>query len=306
MYDIFVSHASEDKDEMARPLAERLRASGLNVWYDEFSLRLGDSLRESIDKGLASSRYGLVILSHSFFAKKWPQAELNGLFAMETAVGDKKIIPIWHDIIQVEVAQYSPILADRIAVSTTQGLDRVIEQLLDTIDPGWHHKAGMGRVVAISPSSIRLHSGEWAVKTAVTISNRSDVPAYTVTVRLNILGEGISSSSVAIDADSQDFPIEETIGDIIVSADQLRLNCSTKDGKQIVLFIIHTLHAKSKLSLHIKGTAPVSSSAEISVADIDETPRELLTRAGQEFSIMFKPTEDLIINGVSIKMRPRT
>lgn len=93
MHDIFICHASEDKEQVARPLAGQLRSVGLSVWYDEFSLKLGDSLRESVDKGLAGSRYGLVILSPNFFAKKWPQAELNGLFAIEMAGGEKRYFP---------------------------------------------------------------------------------------------------------------------------------------------------------------------------------------------------------------------
>ncbi len=82
MHDVFVCHASEDKDKIARPLAEGLRSSGLNVWYDEFSLKLGDSLRGSIDRGLADSRFGIVVLSHHFFSisKSWPQNETEWAF----------------------------------------------------------------------------------------------------------------------------------------------------------------------------------------------------------------------------------
>ena len=71
-HDVFISHAWEDKDAIARPLAEELRRRGFDVWYDEFSLKMGDSLRGSIDYGLANSRFGLVILSKNFFAKHWP------------------------------------------------------------------------------------------------------------------------------------------------------------------------------------------------------------------------------------------
>ncbi len=108
-----------------------------------------------------------------------------------------------------------------------------------------------------------------------------------------------------VEADSQDPPIEEAMGDVIVSADQLRLNCSTKDGKQIVLLILHTIHAKALRSFSIKGTVSVSSSADISIEDIDEKPRELLTRGGRELAVMFKPIQDLILNGVTVKMRRR-
>jgi hypothetical protein len=82
-YDAFISHATEDKEEIVRALAELLQENGFSIWYDEFQLRVGDSLRRSIDKGLANSRFGIVILSPHFFAKNWPQYELDGLIAKE-------------------------------------------------------------------------------------------------------------------------------------------------------------------------------------------------------------------------------
>ncbi len=50
-YDVFISHASEDKDAIVRPLATALRAGELRVWYDEFELRIGDSLRPQNRRG---------------------------------------------------------------------------------------------------------------------------------------------------------------------------------------------------------------------------------------------------------------
>ncbi len=81
--DVFISHASEDKEAIAKPLADALKARGLAVWYDDFSLKLGDSLRQSVDRGLARSRLGVVILSPYFFEKHWPAQELNGLATRE-------------------------------------------------------------------------------------------------------------------------------------------------------------------------------------------------------------------------------
>jgi TIR domain len=119
-WDVFISHASEDKDAFVRPLANALVASGLTVWYDEFTLRVGDSLRQKIDQGLAASRYGVVILSLNFFAKEWPQQELDGLYAREVA-GVKVILPVWHNITADEVRQYSPLLAGKLAATGDVG-----------------------------------------------------------------------------------------------------------------------------------------------------------------------------------------
>src|SRR5262249_47063162 len=77
-WDVFISHASEDKDEFVRPLAKALEQSGLEVWFDETTLKVGDRLRESIDYGLSRSRFGVVVLSKHFFSKNWPKEELEG------------------------------------------------------------------------------------------------------------------------------------------------------------------------------------------------------------------------------------
>jgi hypothetical protein len=116
-YDAFISHASEDKQAIVRPLANALGKMGFRIWYDEFELRVGDSLRQSIDKGLVNSRYGIVVLSPAFFAKNWPQYELNGLTAREME-GHKVILPVWHKVNKADVLQFSPTLADKVAVST--------------------------------------------------------------------------------------------------------------------------------------------------------------------------------------------
>lgn len=114
-YDAFISHASEDKQSLVRPLASMLEKMGFRIWYDEFELRVGDSLRHSIDRGLVNSRYGIVVLSTAFFAKSWPQYELNGLTAREME-GRRVILPVWHQVTKVDVLQFSPTLADKVAV----------------------------------------------------------------------------------------------------------------------------------------------------------------------------------------------
>jgi hypothetical protein len=131
-WDVFISHASEDKAEFVGPLAAALRARGVKVWYDEFSLKLGDSLRAMIDHGLANSRYGVVVLSKSFFAKSWPAAELNGLATKEVD-GAKVILPVWHGVSAQDVSSFSPILADRVAVRSEQGLDTVVARILEVL-----------------------------------------------------------------------------------------------------------------------------------------------------------------------------
>ena len=134
-YDAFVCHASEDKDGVARPISGRLRAMGYRVWYDEFSLRVGDSLRQSIDRGLAESRFGIVVLSPAFFEKRWTQYELDGLVARQMQQTDPLMLPIWHGVTHGDVAAYSPALADKVALVSTLPLPAICEQLGAVIGP---------------------------------------------------------------------------------------------------------------------------------------------------------------------------
>lgn len=128
-YDIFISHATEDKEEVVRPLAIALEERKLSVWYDEFTLRIGDSLRRKIDEGIAHSRFGIVVLSEHFFAKQWPQYELDGIVTMRLT-GEQVILPVWHKLTKAQVIAQSPSLADTIGRSTT---DSTIEEIAEEI-----------------------------------------------------------------------------------------------------------------------------------------------------------------------------
>ena len=114
-WDVFISHASEDK-VIALTLKEWLECFyGLRVWLDQSELRIGDSLRRSIDYGLAQSRFGIVILSPAFFSKHWPKEELAGL-AVKEVDGIRVILPIWYEVTLSQVREQSPILADKLAI----------------------------------------------------------------------------------------------------------------------------------------------------------------------------------------------
>lgn len=132
-WDLFISHATEDKDVVARPLANELVSRGLGVWYDEFELKVGDSLRASIDEGLAQSHHGIVVLSEQFFAKSWPLKELNGLVALE-AGGRRRILPVWHGVDRDEVACHSPMLADLYAAKSDQPIKSLADELIAAMD----------------------------------------------------------------------------------------------------------------------------------------------------------------------------
>jgi serine/threonine protein kinase len=134
--DVFISHASEDKDDVVRPLAEALKREGFDVWYDEYVLELGDSIRQKIDQGLAKCRFGIVVLSTHFFSKGWPQSELNALVSREMSKGEKVVLPVWHGVTHDDVAKNSPILADKLGVSTDRGLGVVVTEIISVLRRG--------------------------------------------------------------------------------------------------------------------------------------------------------------------------
>jgi hypothetical protein len=127
--DVFISHASEDRDAVARPLAIELRKRGWTVWFDEFELSLGDGLRRTIDRGLGLSKFGVVVLSPAFFSKEWPQRELDGLVARESQSGDKVVLPVWHGVDAEYVTRFSPTLGDKLAASSRVGAPVLAEEI---------------------------------------------------------------------------------------------------------------------------------------------------------------------------------
>ncbi|HTV23061.1 MAG TPA: toll/interleukin-1 receptor domain-containing protein [Polyangiaceae bacterium] len=134
-WDLFISHASEDKAAFVAPLAKALTAFGVNVWYDDYALKFGDSLSRSIDAGLARSNFGVVVLSPAFIAKRWPEYELRGLTSREM-LGKKVILPLWHNVEFADVVAFSPTLADKVAVKTSAHTPvQIATLIIDAIRP---------------------------------------------------------------------------------------------------------------------------------------------------------------------------
>lgn len=132
-FDVFISHASEDKETFVQELADTLvNDFNMKVWYDEFSMKWGDSLRIAIDKGLSSSKFGIVVISRNFINKGWTNYELDGLFQKEMTAG-KTILPIWHNITKDEVQSFSPSLAGRMALNTAIQTTKEIAEALQDI-----------------------------------------------------------------------------------------------------------------------------------------------------------------------------
>jgi len=164
-YDVFVSHATEDKDYV-EPLVQALERAGIRVWFDKSALEWGDDLRAAIDRGLTNCRYGIVVFSQAFLRKKkWTEYELNSLFAREQA-GNKLILPIWHGITREDLLQYSPGFADRLAkISSTDSHDDIVQSLLRMVgrsNPGERAETKAGHTVAVSPTQTKENAVAYA------------------------------------------------------------------------------------------------------------------------------------------------
>ncbi len=159
-WDLFISHASEDKAAVVEPLVTALKAQGLRVWYDRAELTLGDSLRKKIDEGLAECTFGVVIISPAFLAKRWPQAELDALFAREES-GEKSILPVWHEVDSAGLAERSPLLASRLAVRWADGVDRVVSMILCALSARSRTTTRSGTAASGSPRVQSMY--DWMV-----------------------------------------------------------------------------------------------------------------------------------------------
>ncbi|MEO5644257.1 MAG: toll/interleukin-1 receptor domain-containing protein [Bacteroidia bacterium] len=130
-YDVFISHAFEDKNAFANELALALKKQGLKVWYSGSELKLGDSIMESVNNALKAATYGIVIISPIYLEKQWAMSELKALFAQEA--DRNRILPILHNITIDEIKNDLPILADRYAISSGKGLQIIVNKVMQVV-----------------------------------------------------------------------------------------------------------------------------------------------------------------------------
>lgn len=136
-FDVFVSHAWEDKESFVDEFVQTLRDLDIKVWYDKSQIKWGDSMRARIDEGLRKSKFGVAVLSPYYISegKYWTKAELDGLFQLESING-KALLPIWHNLTKKEVMAYSPIIASKLAMTTATMTPQEIAQELSTLLSG--------------------------------------------------------------------------------------------------------------------------------------------------------------------------
>jgi len=126
----FISHDSRDKDDLVRPLATRLRGALCPVWYDEFSILPGESIRASIDAGLRDSRRCVAVLSPYYLENEgWARGEFDAIVTRHMNSGGGILIPIWHNVTQEQIAEFSPLAAGIGAINTNLGEDEVFARV---------------------------------------------------------------------------------------------------------------------------------------------------------------------------------
>ncbi len=130
-YDLFISHAFEDKNDFANELALELKRKGIRVWYSGFELTIGTSISSSINKALLESEYGLVLISPTYLEKAWAMKELETLFAVEDQ--RKRILPVLHKISIDELRSRLPVLADRYAISSSKGIAYIVDRVIEVV-----------------------------------------------------------------------------------------------------------------------------------------------------------------------------
>lgn len=130
----FISHDSRDKDSLVRELALELSKLMCPVWYDEYSLKVGDSLRANIEQGLKETKKCVVILSPNFLSNEgWGKAEFDSIFTREIIEKNNVMLPIWHNVGVQEVYQYSPRLADKVGLNSSIGIPELARKLSNVI-----------------------------------------------------------------------------------------------------------------------------------------------------------------------------
>ena len=264
---LFICHASEDKDGFVRPLAESLKATH-EVWFDEWSLTLGDSLLRKINEGLTSCDFGVVVLSPSFFSKSWPQNELDGLLALENTTR-KIILPIWKDLTAEDVRRYSPILAGRLAVLASDGVQRVVKEIERAVDVSTRtREINVGGSVLDKAKRIGLSIAE---------RNNSD--------RLMHCEEGVKLIFRSINALSSRF--RSLAAQVQQTTPQLRITVASLNALHPELLVSTNYRHEMHIALMGLG-GNYSNAAELRVM-LTERGRRQFEKSVEIMDLMFKP-----------------
>lgn len=126
-FDIFIGHASEDKDLVARPIFEECNKVGIRAFIDEIHIEWGDSLTEKINHALGKSKYFLAVMSEKSIKKAWPRKELNSAVAREIS-GDQKVLPLIVGDYKKILSEF-PLLADKLFIQWEGNAIEIVDEI---------------------------------------------------------------------------------------------------------------------------------------------------------------------------------
>jgi hypothetical protein len=158
---------------------------------------------------------------------------------------------------------------------------------------------------SVSPRSFQLRSGDWNLQTTVSVTNPTDAPVYAVMLKMTVEGSGVPADSIEIEADKQEPPVELSAGPVIASADGIRMNCTAKDGREVILFTFHTVRSKGTRTLQVKSSAKTNAVANHTIASFSKEPQQLLVKDNNKIAVSFTAPGDMVLRGVAFQMRRR-
>ncbi|MEH2184286.1 TIR domain-containing protein [Nostoc sp.] len=193
-HDVFISHATEDKEIVARPVYQKLKDKGYKVCFDEASFTVGDSLSRSIAKGLLESRFIIIVLSPSFFKKGWTIHEYQGavqrkIEAEKIQTGNPVILPIWHEVTSQDVKKFDPTLLDIVATNFSNGIDKVINEIVAALT-----KAGINSSDTDITTQISLPQLEFPFETVKLYIKDNSIESVTLARKANYFIEDLGSN----------------------------------------------------------------------------------------------------------------
>jgi hypothetical protein len=160
--------------------------------------------------------------------------------------GGKSILPVWHEVTHEDLLGYSPLLVNIKAAKTADGLDRIVEHILDVVESDLSHRSKNGLTLVVSPISLRLYDQGWSLKTPVIVSNRSEQPLYTVVVKVTLQSQGdqIKSESLEISVPNKTTTLQGKFGPYAVSTDWFGFNCLDSKKQETIGIVFHTIEPK--------------------------------------------------------------
>lgn len=117
-YDLFLSHASKDKEDYVNDLFSSLKELGINIFYDTEVIQWGDNWKNKILDGVAKSEFAIIVISKNFFDREWTEKELNELLSRQNESKQKMVLPILKDISIKELREKYPQVADIQAIDS--------------------------------------------------------------------------------------------------------------------------------------------------------------------------------------------